>query len=84
MFIEKIRIAQGIEGVHREAEFPREKPRRGEILGLKWYYIRLDNRLIILPITKNDEFVKSLLGRHPGESRGPEHLEITGFRLSPE
>jgi hypothetical protein len=28
--------------------------------------------------------VKSHLGRHPGESRGPEHLEITGFRLSPE
>jgi len=54
MFIEKIRIAQGIEGVHREAEFPREKPRRGEILGLKWYYIRLDNRLIILPVTKNN------------------------------
>ena len=22
--------------------------------------------------------------RHPGESRGPEHLEITGFRFSPE
>jgi hypothetical protein len=34
--------------------------------------------------TMNDEFVKSLLERHPGESRGPEHLEITGFRLSPE
>jgi len=31
-----------------------------------------------------DDFVKSLLGRHPGERRGPEHLEITGFRLSPE
>jgi integrase len=28
--------------------------RRGEILGLKWDYIRLDNRLIILPITKNN------------------------------
>jgi hypothetical protein len=24
------------------------------------------------------------LNRHPGESRGPEHPEITGFRLSPE
>jgi hypothetical protein len=34
--------------------------------------------------TKNDGFVKSLLERHPGESRGPKHLEITGFRLSPE
>ncbi len=22
--------------------------------------------------------------RHPGESRGPEHCEKTGFRLSPE
>jgi hypothetical protein len=31
-----------------------------------------------------DELVKSLLKRHPGESRGPERLEITGFRLSPE
>jgi hypothetical protein len=31
-----------------------------------------------------DGLVKSLLKRHPGESRGPEHLEITGFRLSPE
>jgi hypothetical protein len=31
-----------------------------------------------------DGFVKSLLGRHPGESRDPEHIEITGFRLSPE
>jgi len=32
----------------------------------------------------NDGLVKSLLERLPGESRGPEHLEITGFRLSPE
>jgi hypothetical protein len=31
-----------------------------------------------------DDLVKSLSERHPGESRGPEHLEITGFRLSPE
>jgi hypothetical protein len=31
-----------------------------------------------------DEFVKSLFGRHPGERRGPEHPELTGFRLSPE
>jgi hypothetical protein len=28
--------------------------------------------------------VKSLLGRHPGESRGPGLPEKTGFRLSPE
>ncbi len=28
--------------------------RRGEILGLKWDYIKLDNRLIILPVTKNN------------------------------
>ncbi len=27
--------------------------------------------------------VKSLLERHPGESRGPEHFEITGFRRLP-
>jgi hypothetical protein len=31
-----------------------------------------------------DDLVKSLFGRLPGESRGPERLEITGFRLSPE
>jgi len=31
-----------------------------------------------------DDLVKSLLDRHPGENRGPEYLEITGFRLSPE
>jgi hypothetical protein len=30
------------------------------------------------------DFVKSLLECHPGESRGPELVEITGFRLSPE
>jgi hypothetical protein len=34
--------------------------------------------------SKLDDLVKNLLDRHPGESRGPEHLEITGFRLSPE
>jgi len=33
---------------------------------------------------KIDGLVKSLFGRLPGESRGPERLEITGFRLSPE
>jgi hypothetical protein len=33
---------------------------------------------------KNDDFVKSLLKRHPGESRGPELIKKTGFRLSPE
>jgi hypothetical protein len=33
---------------------------------------------------KIDDLVKSLLGRLPGESRGPERLEISGFRLSPE
>ena len=31
-----------------------------------------------------DELVKSRPKRHPGESRGPERLGITGFRLSPE
>jgi len=38
----------------------------------------------ILSPSKMYEFVKSLLKRHPGESRGPELIEITGFRLSPE
>jgi hypothetical protein len=33
---------------------------------------------------KVDGLAKSQMPRHPGESRGPEHLEITGFRLSPE
>jgi hypothetical protein len=33
--------------------------------------------------SKFDDLVKSLLERHPGESRGPEHLEITGFRRLP-
>jgi hypothetical protein len=33
---------------------------------------------------KVDDLAESLLERHPGESRGPEHLELTGFRLSPE
>jgi integrase len=28
--------------------------RWGEIMGLKWDYIKLDNRLIILPVTKNN------------------------------
>jgi len=31
-----------------------------------------------------DDLVKSLFKRHPGASRGPEHLEMTGFRLPPE
>jgi hypothetical protein len=31
-----------------------------------------------------DDLGKILLERHPGESRGPELLEITGFRLPPE
>ena len=31
-----------------------------------------------------DDLVKSSAHRHPGESRDPERLEITGFRLSPE
>ena len=29
-------------------------------------------------LSELDRLVKSLLERHPGESRGPEHLEITG------
>jgi hypothetical protein len=35
-------------------------------------------------ILKLDELVKSAQGRRPGESRDPERLEITGFRLPPE
>jgi hypothetical protein len=31
-----------------------------------------------------DDLVKSPNKRHPGESRGPELIEITGFRLPPE
>jgi len=31
-----------------------------------------------------DDLVKSPKKRHPGESRGPELIEITGFRLPPE
>jgi hypothetical protein len=30
-----------------------------------------------------DGLVKSVSGRHPGESRGPELAEIAGFRISP-
>jgi hypothetical protein len=37
-----------------------------------------------IPPFNFDDLAKSLLDRHPGESRGPEHLEITGFRLLPE
>jgi glutathione synthase/RimK-type ligase-like ATP-grasp enzyme len=33
---------------------------------------------------KIDDFAKSLLKRPPGESRGPEFIKKTGFRLSPE
>ena len=32
----------------------------------------------------HNNLAKSLTHRHPGESRGPEHLENTGFRLPPE
>jgi hypothetical protein len=39
---------------------------------------------IIYETISFDDLAKSLFERHPGESRGPEHLEITGFRLSPE
>jgi hypothetical protein len=35
-------------------------------------------------LIKFNELVKSLLNRHPGESRGPELIEIKGFRLLPE
>ena len=33
---------------------------------------------------KGDGLVKSPTGRHPGGSRGPEVVNISGFRLSPE
>jgi len=46
------------------------------------------NEAIILlsfyEVIKFDELVISQLGRHPGESQGPERLEMTGFRVSPE
>jgi len=32
-------------------------------------------------VSNLDELVKSLLNRHPGESRGPELMEINGFRF---
>jgi hypothetical protein len=36
------------------------------------------------PIEKNlDDFIKSLLKRHPGESRGPECREMKGFERLP-
>jgi hypothetical protein len=35
-------------------------------------------------ISNLDDFKKSLLKRHPGEGRGPEIMENTGFRLPPE
>ena len=38
-------------------------------------------RFIFYETIKVDELVKSQLGRHPGESRGPERLDLTGFRL---
>jgi hypothetical protein len=44
----------------------------------------IPGHLLLFIIFKIDDLVKSLLKRHPGESRGPELLEITGFRLSPE
>jgi hypothetical protein len=36
------------------------------------------------PKANVDEVVKSLSCRHPGERRGPEQPEKTGFRLPPE
>ncbi len=34
-----------------------------------------------IAVAKSDDLFTT---RHPGESRGPEHLEKTGFRLPPE
>ncbi|MCX5915506.1 MAG: hypothetical protein NTX30_02325, partial [Deltaproteobacteria bacterium] len=53
---------------------------------LSWLCCHMTNRVLakLLSPVNVDDLVKSLLERHPGESRGPEHLEITGFRLSPE
>jgi hypothetical protein len=42
------------------------------------------SRILLYAFIIFDDLVRSHLERHPGESRGPEHLEITGFRLSPE
>ena len=52
-------------------------------VGDKWDFGQ-EGFLEVVGVDKNDDLVKSLLERHPGESRGPEPLEITGFRLSPE
>jgi len=41
-------------------------------------------RAKLLPIFKIEGLVKSLPKRHPGESRGPELLGMTRFRLSPD
>jgi hypothetical protein len=38
----------------------------------------------IAPASIVDGLARSLLDRHPDENRGPEHLELNGFRLSPE
>jgi hypothetical protein len=38
----------------------------------------------ISKMAKVDEVVKSPSSRHPGERRGPEQPEKTGFRLPPE
>jgi integrase len=48
---------------------------RSQVLGLTWDNVNL------IPIAKNNDLLTT---RHPGESRGPEHTEKTGFRLPPE
>jgi hypothetical protein len=54
------------------------------VLSSKIHFTAEDAEFAKSKNSKPDGLVKSLLKRHPGESRGPEHLEITGFRLSPE
>jgi len=63
------------------AEIPKIRP--AVISSSTWR--RLEEYRGFRHVVRNiDGLVKSLLKRHSGESRGPEHLEITGFRLSPE
>jgi len=47
------------------------------------YFEKLTKRTFY-EIIKFDDLAKSPKKRHPGKSRGPELIEITGFRLPPE
>jgi hypothetical protein len=49
-----------------------------------YYRFIFSNNTQTLELIIFDGLVKSPKCGHPGESRGPEHLENTGFWLSPE